>query len=136
MYVGQAFERLSKSTCNFIVSKRESRTMPKKRNKVFNRDDISRYLQHQTGISASQADKVIELVFLSIRLALQSGRSVHLPNLGILSPIFIKKRRGYNPVDKKIINLKERIRIQFRIGKTLKRIINRDVDLVKNRIEK
>jgi nucleoid DNA-binding protein len=110
--------------------------MPKKRNKVFNRDDISRYLQHQTGISASQADKVIELVFLSIRLALQSGRSVHLPNLGILSPIFIKKRRGYNPVDKKIINLKERIRIQFRIGKTLKRIINRDVDLVKNRIEK
>lgn len=100
----------------------------------FGKDDLGLALQHHLGMNPTQAEKTIMILTKTIIFALKSGKVVHLPNIGVISVKYMHERRGVQVGKNRIALIKERIKPNFRYSKTLRRMLNLNVELMKLRL--
>ena len=89
-----------------------------------NKSDLIEALRKQTGLSASKAEKVVELFFDEMSEALAKGDRVEIR--GLFS-IFVKEYKGYsgrNPKTGKLVHVPPKKLPFFKCGKELKERID------------
>ena len=87
---------------------------------VYTKTDIARGISHIEGLPTSRSMRIVDHVIEQIVLALIAGKSVNLPKLGKLLPVYRKARKGRRPKDMQPIEIPARIRVRLIISPTLK----------------
>lgn len=85
--------------------------------------ELIRAVSKKSGITDSEAGKVVDAIILSVTLTLAAGESVKLSGLGTFE---VKDRRakvGRNPKTGEVVPIPETKRPAFRAGKVLKNAV-------------
>ena len=72
------------------------------------------------GISNQEAQRIVDLIFETIKHRLLSGDDVHIVGFGSLEVVTRRARRGRNPVTGEDIQLPERQALVFRPSRLMK----------------
>lgn len=72
------------------------------------------------GISNQEAQRIVDLIFETIKHRLLSGDDVHIVGFGSLEVVTRRARRGRNPVTGEELQLPERHALVFRPSRLLK----------------
>lgn len=72
------------------------------------------------GISNQEAQRIVDLIFETIKNRLLSGDEVHIVGFGSLEVVTRRTRRGRNPVTGEDIQLPERQALVFRPSRLMK----------------
>lgn len=72
------------------------------------------------GISNQEAQRIVDLIFETIKNRLLSGEAVHIVGFGSLEVVTRRTRRGRNPVTGEDIQLPERQTLVFRPSRLMK----------------
>lgn len=72
------------------------------------------------GISNQEAQRIVDLIFETIKNRLLSGDEVHIVGFGSLEVVTRRARRGRNPVTGEDIQLPERRALVFRPSRLMK----------------
>ena len=72
------------------------------------------------GISNQEAQRIVDLIFETIKHRLLSGDDVHIVGFGSLEVVTRRARRGRNPVTGEDLQLPERHALVFRPSRLLK----------------
>lgn len=72
------------------------------------------------GISNQEAQRIVDLIFETIKTRLLSGDEVHIVGFGSLEVVTRRARRGRNPVTGEDIQLPERHALVFRPSRLMK----------------
>lgn len=72
------------------------------------------------GISNQEAQRIVDLIFETIKDRLLSGEEVHIVGFGSLEVVTRRARRGRNPVTGEDIQLPERHALVFRPSRLMK----------------
>lgn len=84
-----------------------------------NKRDLTALVAKQTGITATEAGKVINAVFKNVRESLENGESTVIQGFGSFSIKNHVERRGVNPATHKPMIIKARKAIRFTPSKNL-----------------
>jgi nucleoid DNA-binding protein len=74
------------------------------------------------GISNQEAQRIVDLIFETIKHRLVAGEEVHIVGFGSLEVVERRSRRGRNPVTGEDIQLPDRRALVFRPSRTMKSI--------------
>ena len=72
------------------------------------------------GISNQEAQRIVDLIFETIKHRLLSGDEIHIVGFGSLEVVTRRARRGRNPVTGEDIQLPERRALVFRPSRLMK----------------
>lgn len=83
--------------------------------------DLARAIyERHGGISNQEAQRIVDLIFETIKNRLLSGDEVHIVGFGSLEVVTRRARRGRNPVTGEDIQLPERHALVFRPSRLMK----------------
>lgn len=83
--------------------------------------DLARAIyERHGGISNQEAQRIVDLIFETIKNRLLSGDEVHIVGFGSLEVVTRRARRGRNPVTGEDIQLPERRALVFRPSRLMK----------------
>ena len=83
--------------------------------------DLARAIyERHGGISNQEAQRIVDLIFETIKQRLLSGDEVHIVGFGSLEVVTRRARRGRNPVTGEDIQLPERHALVFRPSRLMK----------------
>ncbi|MBS1810593.1 MAG: HU family DNA-binding protein [Acidobacteria bacterium] len=83
--------------------------------------DLARAIyERHGGISNQEAQRIVDLIFETIKTRLLNGDEVHIVGFGSLEVVTRRARRGRNPVTGEDIQLPERHALVFRPSRLMK----------------
>ncbi len=86
---------------------------------IVGRQDITKRIASQSGLTQKKAAEVLEATLDSIRESLEKGHEVRLVNFGSFKVRRSAARKGVNPRDRKPIQVPAKDRVRFSPGKEL-----------------
>jgi DNA-binding protein HU-beta len=92
---------------------------PKAEASIVGRQEITRRIASQAGLTQKKAAEVLEATLDTIRESLKAGQEVRLVGFGSFKVRRSAARKGVNPRDRKPIQVPEKDRVRFSPGKEL-----------------
>ncbi len=89
------------------------------------KSDLVEAVANITGVSKTEADRVVKAVFTTITNSLAKGEDVRLSGFGKFSVAERAARKGRNPQTGEAIRIRARTQAKFKAGETLKRAVNK-----------
>ena len=86
--------------------------------------DLVAHLATGMGISKTQAEMTVGMLFREMERRLQQGCAVSLPGIGTLEPFTSESKKGRNPRTGKPCEVPARKKLRFRTSATLRRSLN------------
>ena len=89
------------------------------------KSDLVEAVANITGVSKTEADRVVKAVFTTITNNLAKGEDVRLSGFGKFSVAERAARKGRNPQTGEAIRIRASTQAKFKAGETLKRAVNK-----------
>ena len=92
---------------------------PKSTSTIVGRQELTKRIASQTGLTQKKAGEVLEATLDTIRESLNAGNEVRLVGFGSFKVRESAARKGVNPRDRKPIEVPAKNRVRFSPGKEL-----------------
>jgi len=102
--------------------------MLRNKNEKVSKRDLAAAIQSIEGLTATQAKRLVSIVFEHIALLLAEGKTVDLMGFGKIYAYYVKPRKGTHPKKGHEIDVPASVRVKITTSSRLKRILAQEIN--------